>query len=137
MVITAVDSNILFDVFGADSAFGPASANALRAALAGGRLVACEVVWAEVGGSFPSATAAQAACERLNLEFSPLTLEAALEAGIAWKAYRQRGGTRTRVAADFLIGAHALCQADRLLTRDRGFYRDCFKRLSVIEPSVH
>ena len=136
-MITAVDSNVLLDVFGADLAFGPASAKAIRAALGQGRLVACEVVWAEVAGSFASATAAHEACHRLNLEFSALSIEAALEAGIAWKAYRQGGGTRTRVVADFLIGAHALCQADRLLTRDRGFYRACFNRLGLMEPSVH
>ena len=81
--------------------------------------------------------AAQEAFRRLNLEFSTLTVEAAFEAGAAWKVYRQRGGARTRMVADFLVGAHALCQADRLLTRDRGFYRACFKRLSVVQPSVH
>jgi hypothetical protein len=93
------------------------------------------VVWAEVAGSFISAEAAREALELLNLEFSTLTVEAALEAGVAWKAHRERGGARTRVAADFLIGAHALRQADRLLSRDRGFYRSYFKRLSIVDPS--
>jgi predicted nucleic acid-binding protein len=136
-VITAVDSSVLLDVFGSDPTFGRASANAIRVALAEGPLVACEAVWADVAGSFVSAAAAHEAFNRLNLEFSALTLEAALEAGAAWKAYRARGGVRTRVIADFLIGAHALCQSDRLLTRDRGFYRACFKRLRVVQPSVH
>jgi predicted nucleic acid-binding protein len=134
-MITAVDSNVLLDVLGADPTFGPASANALRTALREGQLLACEVVWAEVVGSFVSAAAAQDALKFLNLEFSGLTIEAALEAGIAWKAYRARGGLKTRVAADFLIGAHALCQADRLLTRDRGFYRAHFKRLTIVDPT--
>jgi hypothetical protein len=98
-------------------------------------LVACDVVWAEVAGSFVSREAAREALELLNLEFSALTVEAALEAGIAWRAYRERGGARTRVAADFLIGAHALRQADRLLSRDRGFYRSYFKRLPLVDPS--
>jgi len=40
------------------------------------------------------------------------------------------------VAADFLIGAHALRQADRLLTRDHGFYRTCFNGLRVLDPSL-
>jgi hypothetical protein len=93
------------------------------------------VVWAEVAGSFASPAAAREALELLDLEFSPLNLEAALEAGIAWRSYRQHGGARTRVTADFLIGAHALCQADRLLSRDRGFYRSYFMRLSIVDPS--
>lgn len=134
-MITAVDSNVLLDVFAPDPTFGPRSGAAIRTALAEGRLVACEVVWAEVAGSFPSVATAHAAFHRLNLEFSPLTAAAALEAGAAWKAYRARGGVRTRVAADFLIGAHALSQADRLLTRDRGIYRSCFKRLVIFDPS--
>ena len=73
--------------------------------------------------------------DRLGVDFSPATLEAALEAAKAWQSYRTRGGRRARVAADFLIGAHAVCQADRLLTRDRGFYRGYFKRLSILDPS--
>jgi hypothetical protein len=135
-MITAVDSNVLLDVLGPDPTFGPASAHALRTALQEGQLVACEVVWAEVVGSFVSATAAQDALKLLNMEFSPLTIEAALDAGIAWKAHRARGGLKTRVVADFLIGAHALLQADRLLTRDRGFYRSYFKRLTIMDPTA-
>ena len=135
-MITAVDSNVLLDVMGADPTFGPPSANALRTALREGQLIACEVVWAEVAGSFASANAAQNALKPLNLEFSALTIEAALEAGLAWKAYRQSGGARTRVVADFLIGAHAIFHADRLLTRDRGFYRSCFKRLKILDPTT-
>jgi len=134
-MITAVDSNVLLDVLGADPTFGPASANALRTALREGQLLACEAVWAEVAGSFASAAAAQNALELLHLEFSALSVEASLAAGIAWKAYQARGGLKTRVAADFLIGAHAFSQADRLLTRDRGFYRSCFKRLVVLDPT--
>jgi hypothetical protein len=134
-MITAVDSNILLDVLGADLTFGPSSAHALRTTVRQGQLLACEVVWAEVAGSFASAAAAQNALKLLNLDFSPLTVETALEAGIAWKAYRSRGGPKTRVTADFLIGAHALLKADRLLTRDRGFYRSYFKRLTIVDPA--
>ena len=136
-MITAADSNVLLDVFGRDPTYGPASADALRAALASGRLIACEVVWAEVAAPFATAVAAREACTRLNLEFSPLAVEDALDAGLAWKAYRDRGGPRTGVTADFLIGAHALHNADQLLTRDRGFYRSFFKNLSIVEPQTN
>ena len=134
-MITAVDTSVLLDVFGADATFGPRSSDGLRDALAGGRLVACDPVWAEVASFFPSPGAARRAMERLGVEFDPLTEGAALSAGSAWSRYRASGGTRRRVVADFLIGAHALALADRLLTRDRGFYRSYFRRLRIADPT--
>jgi len=64
-----------------------------------------------------------------------LDVDAARTAGVAWADYRRRGGSRKRVIADFLIGAHALAYADRLLTRDRGFYRSYFSGLEIFDPS--
>ncbi|MFQ5929220.1 MAG: type II toxin-antitoxin system VapC family toxin [Acidobacteriota bacterium] len=134
-MITAVDSNVLLDVFGADTTFGERSKNAIRTCLSEGSLMACEVVWAEVAGFFPSSEAAREAMQRLEVTFTALTLESALLASSAWKSYRERGGQKKRVVADFLIGAHALSQSDRLLTRDRGFYRTYFAQLRVVDPT--
>jgi predicted nucleic acid-binding protein len=52
-MITAVDTNVLLDVFTDDPTFGAGSLAALRACLAEGSLVACDVVWAELIAAFP------------------------------------------------------------------------------------
>lgn len=134
-MITAIDTNVLLDVLGADPTFGPLSKQALRTCSNEGAIIACDVVWAEVGALFPSSRATQDAMRQLGIEFSPAELETALAAAGFWKVYRSRGGQHERLVADFLVGAHALTQADRLLTRDRGFYRTYFTRLSLVDPS--
>jgi len=134
-VITAVDTSVLLDVFGADPSFGRGSREALRACLAEGAVIACEVVWAEVTAGFPSSAAAEAALALAHIDFSPLDAGSAGEAGAAFGDYRRTGGARTRVVADFLIGAHARARADRLLTRDRGYYRRFFRGLTIVDPS--
>jgi len=98
-------------------------------------MLACEVVWAETAGFFPSADEAGQALAGLGAEFAPMDAGAALRAGDAWRSYRRRGGKRERVIADFLIAAHALSHADRLLTRDRGFYRTYFPKLKLVDPT--
>ncbi len=65
-----------------------------------------------------------------------MNLIAAVDAGVHWREHRRRGGGRDRVVADFLIGAHAAISADRLLTRDRGFYKDDFSSLAIVDPSA-
>jgi predicted nucleic acid-binding protein len=92
-------------------------------------------VWAELAALFPSEAAMSRAVQQLSIRFEPMTAAAASLAGEYWRRYRSRGGERGRVVADFLIGAHAACQADRLVTRDRGFYRDYFTDLKILDPT--
>ena len=135
-MITAVDTNVLLDIFGADERFGEASAVAVRQCLGEGALVACEAVWAETATVFQSSERFKRTMVDLGVTFEPLSETAAVKAAEAWRRYRARGGRRTRIASDFLIGAHALSAADRLLTRDRGFYRRYFSGLKVLDPSA-
>jgi len=133
-VITAVDSNILLDLFTNAPGYADRSAQALKERLSAGSLVACGVVWAEVASFFSKPTELSTIMSEIGISFSPDSETAAMAAATAWKGYRKAGGRKDKLIADFLIGAHALVQCDCLLTRNRGFYRSYFKGLNVIEP---
>jgi predicted nucleic acid-binding protein len=133
---TAVDSSVLLDVFSADPEFGERSRAALRRAYDSGALVACDIVWAEVRAHFPDHEAFAEALRPLGVTFDPLSADAARAAGELWRDYCHRvRKQRSRVVADFLIGAHALHRADALLCRDRGYYREQFSGLHLIDPT--
>lgn len=134
-MITAIDSNVILDVLGRDPEFALASKAAIEACAVAGSIVACEVVWAETAGWFRSPVDQSDILERMKIAFSPLGAQAAHEAGRVWKRYREAGGHRGRLVSDALIGGHALLHADRLLTRDRGFYRDQFTELEIVDPA--
>lgn len=135
-MITAVDSSVLLDVFKNDPKYCAASAEALRRCIAEGSLVACDIVWSEVSAGFADKKQFAEVMNRLHIRFDPVSDTAAVLGGKSWLAYRRNGGTRERIISDFLIGAHAATQCDRLLTRDRGFYRKYFKGLKIIDPST-
>lgn len=135
-MITAVDTSILLDIFGADPQYGERSASALRKCLAEGAVVACAPVWVETGTAFRSEREFVDAMKTLDIAYSALDERAALKAAESWRRYRAGGGKRARVAADFLIGAHAAVHGERLLTRDHGFFRSYFKGLAILDPTA-
>jgi len=135
-VITAVDTNVLVDVLEPDLRFGPGSREALRRCTREGSVIACEVVWAELATAFGHAPdALAAALGDIGIAYSPMTEEAALRAAACWREHVRHARRRGRIVADYLIGGHASVQADRLLTRDGGFFRRCFGHLRVLDPT--
>jgi predicted nucleic acid-binding protein len=135
-MITAVDTNVLLDVLTGEEPQAQASALALLAARRLGALIASDVVWAETAAWFETPQEIATVMLDMGVEYDPPGQEAATLGGEVWRAYRSQGGSRARLMPDFLIGAHALTQAEQLLSRDRGFFRRYFKKLAVIDPTV-
>ncbi|MGH7715141.1 MAG: type II toxin-antitoxin system VapC family toxin [Vulcanimicrobiaceae bacterium] len=131
-MITAVDSSVLLDVLKDDPNHRASSLAALSAASETGPLIVCPVVWAEIRSFFEDAERMQHAFSDARIQFDPFDQECADVAGHHWFEYRRRGGTRKRLVADFLIGAHAQVRGGRFLTRDRGFFRRYFSDLQIL-----
>ncbi|MHB8948399.1 MAG: type II toxin-antitoxin system VapC family toxin [Rhodoferax sp.] len=130
---TAVDSSVLFDIVkGAPGAI--AAQTALEQALAHGSLCVCAVVVAELGRYFSDEQDLREFLLACQIDHDPLSMETALGAARIMRGYARNKGPCGRVAPDFLIGAHAIEQADALLTTDAGFFRNYFTALNVVTP---
>jgi predicted nucleic acid-binding protein len=134
-MITAVDTNVLLDILLPNDDFYEASAKALQDAASEGSLVISDIVYAELCIHFETQRDCDTFLGDNEIRVQALVRESHFLASRAWRNYRQRGGKRARILADFLIGAHAQKQATRLLSRDRGFYRKLFPSLDLTDPS--
>jgi predicted nucleic acid-binding protein len=131
-MITAVDTNVLLDVFLPDTRFAESSATLLKQAYDEGALVICDIVYAELVPQFGDRRSLDRALTTINVSCSSLDSDTAFLAGQRWSEYARAGGKRERIITDFLIGAHALTKADRFLSRDRGFYKSYFSDLQIL-----
>lgn len=137
----AVDTSVLIDLLG-DDARADAAEACLRLALSAGPVVVCDVVVSEVTAGLGHGSEVMDVLEEMGLRFLALDQRAAIRAGEMQRKYKQRalaGSSATasqRTIPDFLVGAHAMLQCDALLTRDEGFFRDYFKGLKVITPTL-
>jgi hypothetical protein len=134
-MITAVDTNVLLDILLPNEDFVDQSGKALEIAATAGSLVICELVYAELCVGFDSQEQCDEFLTEIGIHTDALGRPASFLASRVWRRYREQGGKRERILADFLIGAHAQVRASRLLTRDRGFYRKMFPSLNLLQPA--
>lgn len=134
-MITAVDANVLIDLGLEDSVRARQAARALDECGSVGQLVICDVVLAEFARGFSEDFDPATWVHDRGIRFDPIREETAVRAGRMHADFERRTRRATRrPIADFLVGAHAIEQTARLLTRDRGFYRDYFRGLRLVEP---
>ena len=134
-MVTAVDTSVLLDVLLNDPQHASGSMAALHRAAAEDSLAICDAALAEIVPVLAATDIPQFLAD-WKLAFLPSTQPVAVLAGEMFRVYLDRGGKRGRVVPDFLIASHAQQLADRLLARDRGYYRDYFKQLNLWDPSA-
>jgi predicted nucleic acid-binding protein len=134
MTPIVVDTNVLIDVITEDRIWGPWSSAAIEDAQERAVLVINPIIYGELSVGFTSVEALDRALPEDLYRREPIPFSAAFLAGQAFALYRQHGGTRKSLLADFYIGAHAAVAGYRLLTRDASRYRTYFPRLELIAP---
>jgi predicted nucleic acid-binding protein len=137
-VRTAIDSNVISAIWSGEPTAPKLIAQLGEARLEGALLIS-PFVFAELH-AYPEASAEFI---REFIESTGVFLDYQLkeqvwaEAGSRFASYaarrRQSSGTAPkRLLADFLIGAHALVQADRLMTLDPSRYRQDFPEVPLL-----
>jgi len=155
-VTTAVDTNVLIDLLFPSTAHRESSGIRLAQASRAGGLIIGEVVFAELAGYFGDEERLQAFLNAVGVQMETSSRATLVAAGVAWLEYTRRRRLavvcpecgvqqdlrcascgrelrpRQHLVADLMSGAHALHHADRLLTRDRGFYATYFPDLTLM-----
>ncbi|MBI4317797.1 MAG: type II toxin-antitoxin system VapC family toxin [Chloroflexi bacterium] len=159
-MITAVDTNVLLDLLAGDDTAASSSRLVLEEVLAAGQVAICPVVCTELAAGFAQREDAIQFIKDLQIRVDGFSTEALLQAAAAWQRYTARRGKqvqcprcghkaviqcpgcgaplawRQHIIADFLVGGHASHQANRLLTRDIGYYRAYFPGLRLVTPGA-
>lgn len=134
---TSIDTNVISAIWSAEVS-SPQLIAQLGAARASGAVLISPVVFAELH-AYPGASEVfvRSFVERTDIMIDFKLSEGAWEeAGRRFSQYaesrrRSGGGSPRRLLPDFVIGAHALLQADSLLTLDADFYKLYFPELKL------
>ena len=129
-----VDTNVFVDVIRRDAIWFEWSLRELSRAKSRNTPVTNFVVYAELHTHNTAGPHIDAFLEQLGVQLLDLSRPAAQLAAQAFRAYRLRGGTKTGVLPDFFIGAHAVTEGYKLLTRDAGRYKTYFPKIKLICP---
>lgn len=138
-MVTAIDTNVISALLAGKDDIAQQARQRLADASKEGALCISPVVHAELcAGPRMAQARIDAFLQATRVEVDWLIAEDVWRlAGKAYAGYanRRRGQTDDpgprRLLADFLVGAHATLQADRLLTFDQGTYRRAFPALRL------
>jgi predicted nucleic acid-binding protein len=128
-----VDTNIVLDILTDDPNWAEWSADQLIAGAAGPLWINM-IIYAELAGSHPTHDALRRSIDALGLDLVDVPREGLYLAGQAYRQYRKDGGSKSRVLADFIIGAHAVAADVPLLTRNGRDFRHRFPAIQLITP---
>jgi len=156
-LITAVDTNILLDILVPGESHSESSKLLLDRHLSSGKLILCEVVFAELAARFPSEQELKLFLAETGMRLVHSNEKSLHIAGMRWAEFARKSRKdrfscgncgnvfeatcpkckavltkRQLVLGDFLIGAHALVHADCLLSRDLGVYKRNFRDLKIV-----
>ena len=127
-----VDTNILIDLREENSDWFEWSMNAV----AQGGCSTSAIVVGELASRSGTLSEILEMLEGYEIQPVALTAEVGFRAGLAQRVYREAGGKRDKLLADFLIGAHAEIAGKPLLTRDPRHYRRYFPEITIITPET-
>jgi len=130
-VVSVIDTNILLDIFLPDPKHGEYSLKLLEEVYSQGSIIICDIVYSELAPQFKEKAILDESLEKMGISILQANTETLYKAGLMWLKYRKHQKSRERIIPDFIIGSFAMVQGDRLITRDRGFYRDYFKGLKL------
>lgn len=128
-----LDSNVVIDIL------DPESADIIRETIGrlsdGHSLFVNEIIFAEVSRAYADAAEVEDMLVSIGARLERLTLPECHRAGFAFAEYRRRGGEKTTILPDFLIGAQAEMRRWPLVTRDRKGFASYFPDLTIIDPT--
>jgi predicted nucleic acid-binding protein len=129
-----VDANVILDIWDPDPLWYAWSIGQLQKNSVLHDLAINPIIYSEISVSFANPSTLDKKLEDWNLSVLNIPRHAAFLAGKAYQQYRRRGGAKSNVLADFLIGAHAAVLACGLLTRDTRVYSTYFPTVRLIAP---
>ncbi len=157
-MITAVDTNILLDILIPNQKFLHESLQKMESAAEKGQIVICEIVYSELASQFNRENELKSFLTDTRIEILWCLDKTLFQASQLWQSYRKTQEQHSmryfcpecgndlqsqcpncgvslnkprRILNDFIIGAHAEEFSDVFLTRDRGFYREYFTKLTI------